>query len=234
MSIEIVSLDTWYTVVEPNPAFSLGRSQIIRHYLAPSLSFDAVDAVVRHIKHSMDKQPLSIPLGWWLELQDRIAAIYGLLPEESRVPIPNLKSVIKTVEEAILDLSRFSPPILVEQDLPEILAEIKSRGVKLALFCNTGFIDERQIQAGFEKLGIWHFFDYPIFSSLYHVLIPNRMIYEGLVARTHVQRDRVLYVGDNHEADVIAPMEAGFQTLHFTKHSDEGEIFSLWEILKYL
>lgn len=228
--IKVVSLDNWLTISRSNPDYSVGRSLLIQRLLAPSVPLDEVERIVRQVKDGMDKKTVSED-GRWYGFTDRLNAIYQLLPANAR--IPSLDAVISVVEQGLIDLMRSDPPHLIEEDVADVLAEIKARGVKLALISNTGFIDGVHMKVAFETKRIWRYFDYPIFSNEVGVAKPNQLIFQHLVEKAGVLPREILHVGDDYEADVIGATVAGFQTLHFS-HEGKGQISTLWDILKYL
>jgi len=74
--------------------------------------------------------------------------------------------------------------------------------------------------ANVEKVGLGHLIEHSVSASESKVAKPNKLIFEELVERFGVAANRVLYVGDHPEFDVIGPQEAGLQAIWINRENN--------------
>lgn len=74
--------------------------------------------------------------------------------------------------------------------------------------------------ASVEKVGLGHLFEHSVSASELKVAKPDRLIFHDLVERFGVTAERVLYVGDHPEYDVVAPRDAGLQAVWINRENN--------------
>ena len=74
--------------------------------------------------------------------------------------------------------------------------------------------------ADVEKVGLGHLIEHSVSASESKVAKPNKLIFEDLVERFGVAANRVLYVGDHPEFDVIGPQDAGLQAIWINRENN--------------
>ena len=73
------------------------------------------------------------------------------------------------------------------------------------------------------KFGLYGYFDFVIDSAAFGFKKPGHTIYIGALQRAAIpvnQAERVLFIGDNHTNDVLAPMELGMKALYLDRSND--------------
>jgi HAD superfamily hydrolase (TIGR01549 family) len=75
--------------------------------------------------------------------------------------------------------------------------------------------------ANVEKVGLGHLIEHSVSASELKVAKPSRLIFEDLVERFGVSADRVLYVGDHPEFDVVGPEDAGLQAIWINRENND-------------
>ena len=73
--------------------------------------------------------------------------------------------------------------------------------------------------ANVEKVGLGHLIEYSVSASDLKVAKPDKLIFLNLVERFGVPANRVLYVGDHPEYDVVGPMNAGLQAVWINREN---------------
>ena len=74
--------------------------------------------------------------------------------------------------------------------------------------------------ANVEKVGLGHLIEHSVSASESKVAKPNKLIFQDLVERFGVPANRVLYVGDHPEFDVIGPQDAGLQAIWINRENN--------------
>ena len=74
--------------------------------------------------------------------------------------------------------------------------------------------------ANVEKVGLGHLIEHSVSASESKVAKPNKLIFHDLVERFGVPANRVLYVGDHPEFDVIGPQDAGLQAIWINRENN--------------
>lgn len=108
---------------------------------------------------------------------------------------------------------------------PEVLAELKRRGLKLAVIANW---DER-LPTLLERLDLGRFFDATIVSSLVGVEKPHPRIFETALTALDVEAGRALHVGDSRLDDFEGASAAGMHALLLARGGG-GDLVDLREL----
>ncbi len=74
--------------------------------------------------------------------------------------------------------------------------------------------------ASVEKVGLGHLIEHSVSASEIKVAKPDKLIFHDLVKRFGVPANRVLYVGDHPEFDVVGPMNAGLQAIWINRENN--------------
>lgn len=74
--------------------------------------------------------------------------------------------------------------------------------------------------ASVEKVGLGHLFEHSVSASELKVAKPDRLIFHDFVERFGAIAERVLYVGDHPEYDVVAPQDAGLQAVWINRENN--------------
>jgi len=120
---------------------------------------------------------------------------------------PRIALALDAYFSAFLDYCRLIPGTI------EMLKELKG-SYRLGLLSN--FTHAPAAVKLVDALEITHFFDVLLISGELGYRKPHAMVFEKLVADFGVDRTRVLYVGDNIEADVNGALDAGIRPVWFT------------------
>ena len=109
-------------------------------------------------------------------------------------------------------------------DTVEILQNLKSRGIKLAIVTNiTPELLEHQ-KKKVAALGIAHLFDAVVYSAEFGVHKPDRRIFDHAAALLGVTNEQCLFVGDDPNSDITGALSAGMQAL-WLDHLESENLF---------
>ncbi len=74
--------------------------------------------------------------------------------------------------------------------------------------------------ANVDKVGLGHLIEHSVSASELKVAKPDKLIFHDLVERFGVPANRVLYVGDHPEYDVVGPQDAGLQAIWINRENN--------------
>ncbi len=74
--------------------------------------------------------------------------------------------------------------------------------------------------ANVDKVGLGHLIEHSVSASELKVAKPDKLIFHDLVERFGVPANRVLYVGDHPEYDVVGPRDAGLQAIWINRENN--------------
>lgn len=103
----------------------------------------------------------------------------------------------------------------VNEEALEVLPELRSMGLKLALVTNTSF-SRRSVRAILRNVGL-DLFDAVITSCEAGFMKPQRAIFSMLLDELGLEASQVVHVGDSCYHDVIGAANAGLRALHYPK-----------------
>jgi putative hydrolase of the HAD superfamily len=116
--------------------------------------------------------------------------------------------------------------IKVGGDVPEVLTELRTRGIRVGLVSNAAY-DPEMMRGQMRYLGLLDYFDGTIFSSDIGIRKPNRAIYEKALTQVGTSARKSIFVGDRLREDVRGPRALGmtaFLTHEFRQEQpDDGE-----------
>ena len=122
------------------------------------------------------------------------------------------------------------------------LNTLHERGYSLLLAANT-FRNKARREKTLRLAGLSNFFEHFILSSEIGYLKPHREFYRNVIQAAGVAPNRIVFVGDTFEKDVIAPALAGMYTIWVNRDSEIrpidfpnyiGQVKTILEILELL
>ncbi|MBR6316654.1 MAG: HAD-IA family hydrolase [Lachnospiraceae bacterium] len=98
------------------------------------------------------------------------------------------------------------------EETPELLRELKNRGIKIGLITNT-FSDERDM---IRDSVLFPYFDVALISYEQGICKPDQEMFHRMTQQLGVQADECLYVGDGGSNELFAAREAGMHPVQCT------------------
>ena len=152
--------------------------------------------------------------GFWRDLVYRVAARLELSP-----PTPFLAAEL---------YERFAHAEAWEvfPEVPEVLAALRSAGVRLAVTSNFDprlprLLADTGLAASFERV---------VFSAEVGVEKPHPAIFEEMLGGLDLPAAEVLHVGDSRRDDVEGALAIGMRALWLTRGAERGDLASLREL----
>jgi putative hydrolase of the HAD superfamily len=119
-----------------------------------------------------------------------------------------------------------------------VLAELRARGLRLAVICNTGRTPGKILRIILEQLGLLKHLSVQTFSDELGLRKPCAELFERTLAALAVAPHEALHVGDTLATDIAGARAIGMRAVHFChargadKLPADGEtILSLPELL---
>lgn len=210
--IKHISFDLWLTLIKSHPQFKRMRAELIAEfYNTKGLTAHEVDIFIRNKDKEIDKQNEST--GGKLPAT---LMYYKILeytcPDSEEV----LMQKAAELERQSNELFIYYAPILLNENIPAILSELRQQGYTLNLGSNTGFIEADTLRVVLEKLGILQYFSFCIFSDEVKASKPSPVFFQHILDNTNLSREEILHVGDNRLTDYEGANDFGFNALLLT------------------
>ncbi|MDQ2827252.1 MAG: HAD family hydrolase [Actinomycetota bacterium] len=157
-----------------------------------------------HLEHSTTRDAY---VAWELERMRRRARACGVGEDDLEALVGDLHRAAKTYTLAPYD------------EVPDVLAELRTRGMVLAICSNWDWdIDRAVAQAGLEDA-----VDVVVTSARAGARKPHARIFRHTLERCMVAPPEALFVGDTFSADVAGPVAYGMHALHVWRDDMQGE-----------
>jgi len=220
MKYKIISFDVWKTLLKSNPDFTKKRTILFGDAINCS-DYDLVKSVKDKVDIELDH--LSETAGIDFDFESRINMI--------NQKINNTSGTLddKHVDKLRAELSLIfmdNLPSLINPETVEILKNLKSLGVKIALISNTGFLHGDVMRRGLKELGILDLVDYTFFSNEVGCAKPHLYIYDQLVKESKCFPYEILHVGDSINADYRGAWKSGIDSLLFDPSGRHAKRFT--------
>lgn len=182
----------------------------------------------------------------WDELTDFHYAFYTrkeITYEEQRnrriidlFAIYNMKLDKKPLEIYDIYLESFEKNWCLFNDVYDVIVKLYNLGYKLGVISNG---DLSQQSDKLKKTGIYDFFDIVTTSSEYEYSKPDTRLYESIINRFNIDKEKMIMIGDQVEKDVLPCLSIGIDGIWLNRKNKENnynvkEIKNLNEIFNYL
>jgi putative hydrolase of the HAD superfamily len=114
----------------------------------------------------------------------------------------------------------YTHPILSELPIPvdgaaDVLSELRSRGLRLAVICNTGRTPGKILRIILERLDLLKHLAAQTFSDELGLRKPRAELFERTLAALAVAPQEALHVGDTLATDIAGARAIGMRAVHF-------------------
>lgn len=211
MSLKIISLDVWGTLIRSNPLNRVKRTERVAPLLGWSGDLVQLTAALGEASKVLDHQTELDGVQYGTRERVNYACqTLGLAPPSDDCFV----EVERQIHEAQLE----NPTPLTEPDLPLTLRKWREEyGLQLAIVCNTGTAGGKTLADVLDHQGIMTHIDYPVWSDDVGAAKPNRAIFDHLVQKSGVVANTILHVGDNRCTDVAGASSAGLNSLYYDR-----------------
>ena len=157
-----------------------------------------------HVEHSVSRD---VYVAWEVDRLRRRAQACGVGDDELEALVADLHSAAKTYTLQAYD------------EVPEVLAALRQRGVTVAICSNWDWdIDRAVASAGLDGMA-----DIVVTSAQAGARKPHPRIFGHTLERCGIEAADALFVGDTLGADVVGPLDYGMGAVHVWRDDMVGD-----------
>ncbi len=147
-----------------------------------------------------------------LSTEEQLRIMFRFLDDENLTE--TLESLMPGLVEAYVSPILEDPPNPVD-GAADSLNQVKRKGYKVGLICNTGTTPGRTIRVLLERMRLASYFDVTTFSDEFKIRKPDPRIFLHTLARLNSRPHTSAHVGDLIDADIWGAKNVGMVTVHY-------------------
>ena len=203
------SFDLWLTLIKSNPDFKIKRDVLLKDFFSLDKSFEDVQNKVRYYDLLLNR--ISEKTGLHVEREIAFLIILDALGKsEGSIASEDLQLFFHQVDQLFLE----NVPVLLWENIENILNKIQDAGKTSSILSNTAFIHGDSLIKVLDKMGLSSYFSFMIFSDVIKVSKPNPKIFDIVYNEINliklIKKENVLHIGDNSIADFNGAKSFGF------------------------
>jgi putative hydrolase of the HAD superfamily len=214
MTLRLVTLDLWNTLIFDPPAVAESRADVRYRALASALAAIGWPVEPAHIDAALEstgRQHGQIQLaGRDLSIEDQVVLFLSHLAPDR---LPNLKPAQLTAVVRVYGRAALVAPPLLAEGAAEVLRRLRDAGLGLALISNTGRTPGRVLREVLQDLDIHDFFDTLVFSDEVELAKPSPAIFHMVLDALGVAPREAVHVGDDPRLDLAGARDAGMSAV---------------------
>lgn len=204
------SFDLWLTIIKSNPEFKGKRDRLLKEFFSLDQDLEEIRKEVRY--YDMLFNRISEKTGFHIEREVAFLLILKTLgKDEEEITKESLSTFFTEVDRLFLEYR----PVLLWENIEEILIKIKNEGKTANILSNTAFIHGQSLVRVLEDLGLKSYLSFMIFSDIEKVSKPNPKIFQTVFRKVNelktVDKGEILHIGDNMIADFEGAKKFGFE-----------------------
>ena len=177
------------------------RGHTLQHEVLYRWSVDALDGT-EHLEHSTSRDAYG---AFRRERRRQALAECGVGPDDLEPLLDDMEG-----QDAVFAFEAYA-------EVPGVLAELRARGLRLAICSNWDWDLDRAIEAS----GLSGLVDFEISSARVGARKPHPRIYTATLDAVGVEPAEALFVGDTWGPDVEGPLAAGMTPVHLVREGDD-------------
>ena len=214
--LKAIAFDLWETLITDTPELSKQQERLRLTRMEEILTAHGFGELADRIEHA------------YRALWDRCHDLYWSMD----LDVPCRRQIEHFLEELQLDPKSFDGNVLEALEdayagaalevLPktvdgaeELLATLKSQGLRVGLISNTGRTPGSVLRAILDELRLAPSIDVMVFSNEHGECKPQTSIFEELRRGLGVAYEEMMFVGDNPYVDVHGAQRVGMKGVHF-------------------
>ena len=209
-----VTFDVWETLITDPPALSQARSALRIRQMVEALAETGHPVAESDLSLAYERS-WEVYERFWNRNEDistaeQLEILLGLVDSSLMASLDT--AVLERVTAAYVD-PLFEFPPAMKDGLPDVLRELKQRGCKVGLICNTGRTPGWAVRRLLSTYGLLNFFDATAFSNEERIRKPVAPIFQRVLAALNVPAQRAVHVGDNIVTDVAGAKGVGMRAV---------------------
>jgi putative hydrolase of the HAD superfamily len=208
-----VTFDLWETLIFDEPEKDEARGRMRYEGLQRVLADRGIRLAGEDLKRGYEQSGPRLQSVWDRNEEVPIIDQIGLIVElAARRPVAFDLSWIQLLEAAYVDPILSIPPKL-NTDAAGVLEAVRNRGYKIGLISNTGRSPGRVLRQLLDTYGVLKFFDATVFSNEVKRRKPDRTIFDRAADLLSAEKEMIVHIGDNPEADFWGAKNAGMHAI---------------------
>jgi putative hydrolase of the HAD superfamily len=220
--LEAITFDVWETLVH-NPDGAEGeRGELRGRRMSAVLTRAGHQVSAADLTRACITSGEALERDFWsrdldLDTPEQVGYVLRALPESIAEQLVGSldAATLGALSAAYGNVSLTVPPKLIA-GVPEVLAALAARRLRLGVICNTGRTPGIVLRTLFARYGILDSFAALTFSNEAGVRKPRASIFTSTLAALGVQPDRALHVGDDAVTDIGGSKAVGMRAVHVT------------------
>lgn len=203
------SFDLWMTLIKSNPTFKNARARYLHGRLCEGgkipLTIEEIKDIVNQVdvecnaRNEMSGEHINA-----LEMYAMV--VFRMQGHLKNVSLPQLQVMYNDIKEIFYQY----PPTYYDGNTILVLEELKERGFTMSILSNTGFITGGTLLPVLKNLRISNKMMFMDFSDKTGYSKPSGRAFRNAHKQLAYQREEVMHVGDNEDADGIGAKFYGF------------------------
>ncbi|MDR1887331.1 MAG: HAD family hydrolase [Prevotellaceae bacterium] len=207
-----ISFDLWLTLIRSNPSFKRRRAELIADiYNSKSLNIMQIEEIITKKDKLYDRY--NEMTGTKIPAKEMYLSVLKEINVDGRnVTAEHAERLTGQADELFMEY----PPLLLNDNISYILSRLKNEDKVLNIGSNTGFTEGKTLRKVLQKINIFHYFSFCIFSDEVQTSKPSANFFQRIHDNIHVSKNQVLHVGDNPKTDYRGALDFGFDALLIT------------------
>lgn len=212
--LRAVAFDLWETLITDTPELSREQERLRLTRMEEILTAHGHGALADRIEHAYRALwHRCHDLYWSSDVDVPCRRQIEHFLDELQLEVRD-ETMLEALEDAYAGAALEVLPKTVDGAV-ELLAELKSRGLRVGLISNTGRTPGSVLRAILDALGLAPHIDVMVFSNEHGQCKPQPSIFEELRRGLGVAYEEMIFVGDNIYVDVHGAQRVGMRGVHF-------------------
>lgn len=212
--VAAVTFDVWETLITDPPELSQARSASRIRQMVEALARSGRPVAESDLLLAYERS-WEVYERYWdrnedISTAEQLEILLGLVDSTLMASLDTV--VLGRVTAAYVD-PLFEFPPAMRDGVPDVLRELKQRGCKVGLICNTGRTPGWAVRRLLGTYGVLDFFDAMAFSNEERIRKPAAPIFLRVLGTLDVPAQRAVHVGDNIVTDVAGAKGVGMRAV---------------------
>jgi len=206
-----ISFDLWLTLIQSNPYYKQKRNRLLIEFFNISIDPQIVDDTYNKFDRLFNA--INEITGGNLDSYELWLIFLGELNVNVKeVSFELLKEFIAKTEVLFFQL----PPVLIDENTPQLFERLVNEGHTLSLLCNTAFTRSHFLRKLLQQMGVAKYLTFQLYSDEMGYSKPNIIVYETLFREVQkikpLNKNQIIHVGDNPIADYKGARNFGIES----------------------
>jgi putative hydrolase of the HAD superfamily len=204
-----ISFDLWLTLIRSNPEFKIKRDLLFKDFFEINNPIEEVSTTIR--KYDLLTNTINEKAGKNFDTFEIYLLILDALSIDiNTIAIEQLSVFYFLAEELFFKYK----PLLLNEEIPALLQDLKQEGKTINILSNTAFIKGSSLREILRYYDLFDCFSFQIYSDEVGYSKPNQEIYQLTFNEIEkikpLSKHEIIHVGDNIISDYNGAKKFGF------------------------